>query len=109
MNISGLFIAIYTLYHFFTASSQTNWTTILKKKSLVDINRGLVGFFIIFFGIIINLVVFLGLLAEHAPIIVTLLFHIVFLGFCFKNLREDSMRSRPDPDHHELKESADVS
>ncbi|MFX0184817.1 MAG: type II CAAX prenyl endopeptidase Rce1 family protein [Candidatus Hodarchaeota archaeon] len=109
MNISGLFIALYLLYHFFTSSSHPEWITILKKKSLVDINRGLIGFFIIFFGIIINIVVFLGLLAEHAPIIVTLLFHIVFLGFCVKSLREDSMRSRPDPDHHELKESADVS
>ncbi|MHA2251823.1 MAG: CPBP family glutamic-type intramembrane protease [Candidatus Kariarchaeaceae archaeon] len=109
MNISGLFITLYTLYSFLSTSSRANWITILQKKSLVDINRGLVGFFIIFLGIIINLVVFLGLLAEHAPIIVTLLFHIVFLGFCFKNLREDSMRRRPNVDHHELKESADVS
>ncbi|MHA2306026.1 MAG: hypothetical protein ACXACU_11600, partial [Candidatus Hodarchaeales archaeon] len=109
MNISGLFIALYTLYSFFTSSSHTTWITILKKKSSVDINRGLVGFFIIFLGIIINIVVFIGLLAEHAPIPVTLLFNIVFLGFCFKNLREDSMKSRPDADHHELKESADVS
>ncbi len=109
MNISGLFIALYTLYSFLSTSSRANWITILQKKSLVDINRGLVGFFIIFFGIIINLVVFLGLLAEHAPIMVTLLFHIVFLGFCFKNLRGDSMRNLSDPDHLELKDSADVS
>jgi membrane protease YdiL (CAAX protease family) len=109
MNISGLFIALYTLYSFFTPSYHTNWITILKKKSSVDINRGLVGFFIIFLGIVINIVVFIGLLAEHAPIIVTLLFHVVFLGFCFKNLREDSMRSQPDADHYELKESVDVS
>ena len=92
MNISGLFITLYTLYSFFTTSSRGNWITILQKKSLVDINRGLVGFFIIFFGIVIYIVVFLGLLAEHAPIPVTILFHIVFLGFCFKNLREDSTR-----------------
>ena len=109
MNISGVFIALYTLYSFLSTSSRANWITILQKKSLVDINRGLIGFFIIFFGIIINLVVFLGLLAENAPIIVTVLFHIVFLGFCFNNLRGDSIRIRPDTDHHELKESVDVS
>ena len=109
MNISGVFIALYTLYSVLSTSSRANWITILQKKSLVDINRGLVGFFIIFFGIIINLVVFLGLLAEHAPIMFTLLFHVVFLGFCFNNLRGDSIRIRQDTDHHELKESADVS
>ncbi len=109
MNISGLFIGLYILYTSFNLSSQTEWITILKKKSSTDINRGLAGFFVIFWGIIINIVVFLGLLAEHAPIVVTLLFHIVFLGFCFKNLREDSMRNRLDADHYELKESGDVS
>ncbi len=109
MNISGLFIALCTLYSFFTTSSQANWKTILQKKSLVDINRGLIGFFLNIFVIVIYLVVVLGLLAENAPILVTLLFQIVFLGFCFKNLRDDSMRNQPDADPHELKESADVS
>jgi membrane protease YdiL (CAAX protease family) len=109
LNISGLFIAFYTLYHSSKSSFYAEWITILKKKSLVDINRGLIGFFIIFFGIIINIVVFLGLLAEHAPVIVPFLFHIVLIGFSFKNLREDSMTLQPDADHHELKESADVS
>jgi membrane protease YdiL (CAAX protease family) len=109
MNISGLFIGLYILYTSFNPSSQTDWLTILKKKSSADINRGLAGFFVIFLGIIINIVVFIGLLAEHAPIVVTLLFTIVFLGFCFKNLREDSMRNRLNADHYELKESGDVS
>jgi membrane protease YdiL (CAAX protease family) len=108
MNIAGLFIAIYTVYTIFTATSKTEWITILKNKSSADINRGLVGFFMIFAGIIINIVVFIGLLAEHAPFPVTLLFHIVFLGFCFKNLREDVLRRQPDSNHHELKERADV-
>jgi membrane protease YdiL (CAAX protease family) len=108
MNILGLFIALYYLNPFFKPSSQTEWITVLKKKSSTDINRGLAGFFVIFLGIIINIVVFLGLLAEHAPIIVTIFFNIVFLGFCFKNLREDSMRNRSVTDHFELKDSGDV-
>lgn len=109
MDISGLFISLYILYSYFIASSQTDWITIIKKKSLVDINRGVVGFFLIFAGIIIYIVVFLGLLAEHAPIPVTLLFNIVFLGFCFKYLRDESSRRHPASTHHELKEGANES
>ncbi|MFX0016011.1 MAG: lysostaphin resistance A-like protein [Promethearchaeota archaeon] len=105
VNISGLFITLYTLHSVFIASSQAIWITILKKKSIVDINRGLVGFFIIFLVIIVNIVVFIGLLAEHAPIPVTLLFNIIFLGFCFNNLRNDSLRRQSGTDQHEVKEN----
>ncbi len=98
--IVGLLIALYTFHSLFL-SSRLNWVTNFKKKSTEGINRGLVGFFVIFFSIIIYLVVFLGLLAEHAPIVVTILFHIIFLGFCFKYLKEDLMRNQLDIDHHE--------
>ncbi len=109
MNITGIFVAIYTLYSFLTTLSQPNWMTILKKKSLVDINRGLVGFFSTFAGIILYMVILIGLLAEHAPIPVTLLFNIVFLGLCFRNIRKDALRRQSYSDHYELKESGDVS
>ena len=109
MNIIGLFIIIYILYSLFSSSSRPNWITILHKKSLVDIKHGLVGFFIIFLGINFHIVIFLGLLAEHAPIVVTLFFHLVFLGFCIKYLRGDLMRDQLNTDHHEIEVSADVS
>ena len=103
VNIIGDFIAIYTLYSVFFRSNQLKWTTILKKRSSIDITRGLIGFFLSFLGIIIYLVVFLGLLAEHAPILVTLLFHIIFLGFCFRNLKRDALRRQTNSAHYELK------
>jgi len=109
MNISGLLVGLNILLTSFNPLSQNEWIIILKKKSSININRGLIGFFAIFLGIIINIVVFLGLLAEHAPIMVTILFHIVFLGFCSKNLREDSLRYKLDANHSELKESGDMS
>jgi membrane protease YdiL (CAAX protease family) len=107
INIAGLFIIIYLIYSLFTSSSQPEWITILNKKSVIDIRRGLVGFYVIFVVIIFYLVVFLGLLAEHAPIIVTVVFHVVFLGFCFKNMREDKLRLRISRDHLELKGGTD--
>jgi len=109
INISGLLVALFTGYTIFKPSSQTDWMTILKKKSEIDINRGIIGFFAIFWGIIINIVVFIGLLAEHAPIIIALLFNIIFLGFCTKNLREDSIQDKSPTDHNEVKEYGDIS
>ncbi|MFX0125635.1 MAG: type II CAAX prenyl endopeptidase Rce1 family protein [Candidatus Hodarchaeota archaeon] len=109
MNIIGLFITFYMFYSLFSSSSRPNWITILQKKSLVDIKRGLVGFFIIFLGINFHIVVFLGLLAEHAPIVVTLFFHLIFLGFCIKYIRGDLMKDQLNTDSHEIEGSADVS
>ena len=109
INISGLFIALYTIHSYFNASSQIKWIAIVKEKSSVDIKYGLIRFFIIFIEIVIYISVFLGLLAEHAPIMVTILFHILFLGFCFRNLRKDSLRSQSEADYHEFKVSSDVS
>ncbi|MFX1284826.1 MAG: type II CAAX prenyl endopeptidase Rce1 family protein [Promethearchaeota archaeon] len=109
INISGLLVALFTSHTIFKASSQTDWITILKKKSEVNINRGITGFFITFWGIIINIVIFIGLLAEHAPIIVALLFNIIFLGFCTKYLREDSIEDKSPTDHNEMKEYGEIS
>ncbi|MFX0116445.1 MAG: type II CAAX prenyl endopeptidase Rce1 family protein [Candidatus Hodarchaeota archaeon] len=89
MNISGLFIALYGLWLHYQHSPEAKWLTILKKKSSADIKRGLVGFLAIFLVIVTNITIFLGLLAEHAPILITVMFHIIFLAFMAKNLRKE--------------------
>lgn len=89
MNISGLFIVLYGLWFHYQLSPDAEWLTILKKKSSADIKRGLVGFLAIFLGIVIHLTIFLGLLAEHAPIPVTVMFHIIFLASIAYNLRKE--------------------
>ena len=109
INILGLFIGLNILVNSFNPSFQTEWMIILRRKSSTDITRGLIGFFTISLGIILNIIVFLGLLAEHAPIMVTIFFHIIFLGFCINNVRKDSVRFKLDANYPELEESGDLS
>ncbi|MFW9915296.1 MAG: type II CAAX prenyl endopeptidase Rce1 family protein [Candidatus Thorarchaeota archaeon] len=89
MNISGLFIVLYCLWLHYQHSPEAERLVILKKKSSADIKRGLVGFLAIFWGVVTYITIFLGLLAEHAPILVTLMFHMIFLVFIAYNLRKE--------------------
>ncbi|MFW9991360.1 MAG: type II CAAX prenyl endopeptidase Rce1 family protein [Candidatus Odinarchaeota archaeon] len=72
--ITGLAVAVHALWKLFRPPTRSGWLLTLKEKSSVRIRSGLIGFLVVFSGVIFYMSV-LTLNLSRAPIILTPAFH----------------------------------